>query len=41
VAGITNSGRASGTPRLARLGDGTVLVAWTDAEGVKAAKVRA
>ena len=41
VVGLTNSGRASGTPRLARLGDGTVLVAWTDAEGVKAAKVRA
>jgi hypothetical protein len=40
VAGVTDSGRASGTPRLASLGGGEVLVAWTDAEGVQAAKVK-
>lgn len=39
IAGLTDSGRASGTPRLASLGTGDVLVAWTDAEGVKAARV--
>jgi hypothetical protein len=39
IVGVTDSGRASGTPRLASLGDGSVLVTWTDAEGIKAAKV--